>query len=113
MYLNYKKNNTSRKRLYQDNKAMAGRTDIKMQRNQNEHAIHYIMYAHVRPYRPRDPCARMKYALSHKFEVLVWSYLPNSPEYTAKNWVLFSFHGNHWSPSINMTFTVTCSSADG
>ena len=66
-----------------------------MQSNQNEHAIHYTMYAHVRPYRPRGPCASMKYALSYTFEVLGWDYLANSPEYNAKSWVLFIFHDNH------------------
>ena len=54
---------------------MAGLADVKMQRNQSEDAIHYIMCAHVRPYRPRGPCARMKYALSHKFEVMGCDYL--------------------------------------
>lgn len=27
--------------------------------------MHYIIYAHVQPYRPQGPCARMKHALSH------------------------------------------------
>ena len=37
----------------------------KQQTKQHEHGTHYLMYAHVRPYRPQGPCVRMKYALSH------------------------------------------------
>ena len=62
-------------RLWQGYKATTGLTDIKMRGKpkrrtklkQDEHAIHYVMYAHVRPYRPQGPCVRIKYALPHSF----------------------------------------------
>ena len=62
---------------------MARLTDIKVQRKpkrltklkQDEHAIHYIMYAYVWPYRPQGPCVRMKYALSHDIVLINTSHL--------------------------------------
>ena len=73
--LGYNQNRTLPRRLWHGYKATTGLTDIKVQRKperrtklkQDEHAIHYVMYAHVRPYRPQGPCVRIKYALPHSF----------------------------------------------